>query len=109
MSTRFVPGNLFELVGIEGQGHRFHSTAQARARRLLVTMAVLHPDWSVAAPKGLATAARLPWEVDQRALRHPGPVSVFTALLKLRAMGFLTSVEPCDGGYQVALAEAVAA
>ncbi len=99
-----VPADLFQAGGVDDPW----PTKLAHARRLLVTMWLLHPTLSVPAEPDVAAKARAVWDVDVLGLNRPGRVTIVTVLCQLREAGFVRSFDAVEGGYAVALVKEAA-
>jgi hypothetical protein len=90
-----VPADLFDQLNIGDPW----PPKLAFARRLLVTMELTNGD---------ITAARAAWDAHVRALRRPARVTVATALVQLKELGFVRSFDAVEGGFAVELVKEAA-
>jgi hypothetical protein len=99
-----VPADLFELARV---GEPWPPRL-AYARRLLVTMWVLHPDLRERAAEDLPARARAVWDVHVNGLARHGRVSVTTALVQLKDLGLVRAFDSVEGGFVVELVKEAA-
>lgn len=101
---KHVPADLFDVAGIGDPW----SKKLANARRLLVTMWLLHPALNQPAADDVSSRARAVWDVDVGGLKREGRVTLVTVLCQLRDAGFVRSFDAVEGGFAVELVKEAA-
>lgn len=101
---KHVPTDLFKVAGIDEPW----PIRLAHARRLLVTMWLIHPELGTPSAPDVCTQARAVWDVDVNGLKRVGRVTIVTVLCQLREAGFVRSFDAVEGGYAVELVKEAA-